>query len=304
MATLKYLPQYFSTKLNVGGGIDDSQTTGIILLDVSGVDIAKPGQICISYSDPLDTSIAEWIDYTSINGSNELVGVTRGREGYSAHSHLQDATVAFVLSASHHNDVVDLLNGTEAGIKVKTALYDANGNEVIKTPATTNAVNELTVANAATGNNPTTTMSGGDTNIGWDVKMKGTGVMRKPSVVGIQVVDSATNTATGDGKAYFRIPPELNGMDLIGVAATVYTAGTTNTTDVQLRNKTDSVDMLSTKITIDSGETDTLTAATAAVIDTTKDDVVTGDVIAIDVDAVSTTPAKGLYVELRFALPA
>lgn len=175
MATLKYLSQYFTTALNVGGGIDDSQTTGIILLDVSGVDITKPGQICITYSDPIDTSVAEWIDYTSINGSNELVGAVRGREGYSAHAHLQSATVAFVMSASHHNDVVDLLNGTEAGIKIKTALYDTNGNEVIKTPATTNAVNEITVTNAATGNAPEISVTGADDNIDLYLKGKGSG---------------------------------------------------------------------------------------------------------------------------------
>jgi len=108
MATLKYLSQYFITSLNVGGGIDASQTTGIVLQSVAGVsDISKPGQICVSYSDPIDTGVAEWINYTSINGSNELVGVTRGCEGYSAHTHLQGATVAFVMSASHHNDVVN-----------------------------------------------------------------------------------------------------------------------------------------------------------------------------------------------------
>lgn len=187
--------------------------------------------------------------------------------------------------------------------KVITSLNDTNGNELVKVTATASAVNEITVANAATNNNPVWSATGGDSNVGWDIKMKGTGAMRKPTVVGFQVVDSATNTATGDGKAFFRVPAELNGMNLTGVAATVYTAGTTNTTDVQIRNKTDSVDMLSTKITIDSGETDTSTAATAAVIDTTKDDVVTGDVLAIDVDAVSTTPAKGLYVQLKFELP-
>lgn len=128
-------------------------------------------------------------------------------------------------------------------------------------------------------------------------------VSRKPTVVGIMVVDPATDCATGDGKAYFRVPLELNGMNLTGVAMTVYTAGTTGTQDVQLRNKTDSVDMLSTKMTIDSTETDTSTAATPAVIDATKDDVATGDVIAIDVDAVQTTKAKGLYIEMRFELP-
>jgi len=142
-----------------------------------------------------------------------------------------------------------------------------------------------------------------DMNIGFDIKIKGIGRFRKPTILGFQLLDSGSNTAVGDGKMFFRIPEELNGMNLIGVAATVYTAGTTNTTDIQIRNKTDSVDMLSTKMTIDSGETDTSTAATPAVIDTTKDDVVTGDVLAVDIDAISTTAAKGLYIELRFALP-
>ena len=183
------------------------------------------------------------------------------------------------------------------------SLTDANGNEWIKQTATASAVNEMTVANAATGSSPTVSMTGGDTNIGFDLKMNGTGKYRKPTVVGIPVFDSSTNTATGDGAFFFRVPAELNGMNLTGVAACVYTAGTTGTTDVQIRNKTDSVDMLSTKLTIDSGETDSSTAATPAVINASYDDVATGDVLAIDVDAVSTTPAVGLFVELRFELP-
>jgi len=121
MATLKYLPQYFATTLNVGGGINDSQTTGIILQSVSGVDITKPGQICISYSDPLDTGVAEWINYTSINGSNELVGVVRGREGYSAHSHLPGAVIQFTMSATHINDLNDIVNGIQGKNIVTTA---------------------------------------------------------------------------------------------------------------------------------------------------------------------------------------
>lgn len=196
MATLKYLSQYFSTTLNVGGGIDDSQTTGIILQSVSGVtDITKPGQICITYSDPIDTSVAEWIDYTSINGSNELVGAVRGREGFSAHAHLQGATVAFVMSASHHNDVVDLLNGTEAGIKVKTAIYDENGNEVIKTPATTSAVNEVTITNSATGNAVQIKATGGDTNIELEIGAKGNKQIKQTSAI-YQAFQSYTPSAS------------------------------------------------------------------------------------------------------------
>lgn len=128
------------------------------------------------------------------------------------------------------------------------------------------------------------------------------GVFTK-KIVTIQVFGPTTDTSTGDGKSFFRVPSELNGMNLVAVAASVYTAGTTGTTDIQLRNKTDSVDMLSTKLTIDSTETDTSTAAAAAVIDATKDDVATGDIIAIDVDAVSSTAAKGLLIEMKFELP-
>lgn len=205
MATLKYLSQYFSTTLNVGGGIDASQTTGIILQSVSGVhDITEPGQICITYSDPIDTSVAEWIDYTSINGSNELVGAVRGREGFSAHTHLQGATVVFVMSASHHNDVVDLLNGTESGIKVKTALYDENGNEVIKTPATTSAVNEITVTNSATGNAVQVSATGGDTDISLNLVSKGAGtVQANGTAVSTAVKASGAEITTGTDDAKF-----------------------------------------------------------------------------------------------------
>ena len=54
---------------------------------------------------------------------------------------------------------------------------DSNGNEQIIFTATASAVNEVTVANAATGNDPTFTASGSDTNIGLDFIPKGTGAV-------------------------------------------------------------------------------------------------------------------------------
>ena len=79
-----FLNQYFTTTLNVGGGINNSQTTGIIISNVSGIDTTKPGIALINYADPLNTSIAEWVTYISIDGAKELQGVTRGAEGSSA----------------------------------------------------------------------------------------------------------------------------------------------------------------------------------------------------------------------------
>lgn len=117
MAQLLYLNQFFLTTLNVGGGIDSSQTTGIIVSDVSGVDTTKPGIALINYADPLVTTICEWVEYTSINGSKELVGVTRGSEGYSAKTHSNGVQVAFPLSESHINRLADMFDTSGLNLK-------------------------------------------------------------------------------------------------------------------------------------------------------------------------------------------
>jgi hypothetical protein len=57
-------------------------------------------------------------------------------------------------------------------------LADSSGNEVIKTAATASAVNEITVTNKATGANPTIEPTGNDTNIGLNLKKKGTGTVQ------------------------------------------------------------------------------------------------------------------------------
>jgi hypothetical protein len=114
---------------------------------------------------------------------------------------------------------------------------------------------------------------------------------------------TSVKTATGDGWSYFHVPSALNGMDLVSVEAFVATAGTTGTTDIQVHNVSGAVDILSTKLTIDSGETNSSTAATPAVINTSNDNVSTGDILRIDIDAVSTTPAEGLVVILYFRIP-
>lgn len=118
------------------------------------------------------------------------------------------------------------------------------------------------------------------------------------------VVDPLTVVTTGDGKWYMHVPPGLNGMNLMYVHAECITAGAVSgTMDVQIRNVTQAVDMLTTKLTIDVSETGSDTAAVAAVIDAANDDVATNDLLAIDIDGIHGTPAKGLIVTLGFQLP-
>ena len=56
-------------------------------------------------------------------------------------------------------------------------INDSNGNEEIIFTTTASAVNEITIANAATGNSPNISVTGDDTNIGLSVSTKGTGLI-------------------------------------------------------------------------------------------------------------------------------
>lgn len=107
---------------------------------------------------------------------------------------------------------------------------------------------------------------------------------------------------TGDGKNYWRVPAILNGWEITAVAAHVTTASSSGTPTFQIHNVTDTVDVLSTALTIDASEKDSSTAATAAVINSSNKTVATADELRIDVD-VAGTGTKGASVEITFVKP-
>ena len=116
----------------------------------------------------------------------------------------------------------------------------------------------------------------------------------------IKCVADTVAPATGDGITHFVVPSTLDGKNLSTAEAHVYTAGTASSiTNVQIHNTGTGYDMLSTPITIDLNETDSSTAATPPVIGG-QNDVSTGDVIRIDIDAVATD-TKGLEIRMVFS---
>jgi len=121
-------------------------------------------------------------------------------------------------------------------------------------------------------------------------------------VIQIKVIDDATALTTGDGKTIFVISSELNGYNLMDADAMVSTVSSSGTPTYQIRNVTDSQDMLSTLITIDANENTSYTAETPPVINGTYDDVATGDILAVDKD-VAGTGEKGDTLILTFQLP-
>ena len=108
-----------------------------------------------------------------------------------------------------------LTNKTLTSPKIGTSILDTNGNELALLTATGSAVNEVTLANAATGNNPSFAATGGDTNIGIDLKTKGSGV--------IKAEDSGGNVSA----------IKIAGKETIWVPAAAMYAATTNGADAE-----------------------------------------------------------------------
>jgi len=83
---------------------------------------------------------------------------------------------------------------TFSNITITNAILDANGNELVKFSATAAAVNELTIANGATGNEVALAATGGDANIALNLVAKGSGTVKAN---GVDVVSlSSTQTLT------------------------------------------------------------------------------------------------------------
>lgn len=118
----------------------------------------------------------------------------------------------------------------------------------------------------------------------------------------LKVIADDTALTTGDGKMYVTMPDSLNGMNLVDADGAIYTVSSSGLPTVQIYNATKAVDMLSTLITIDVNEKTSYTAETQPVIDTTKDDVATGDQLRIDCD-IAGTGTKGLDILLTFRRP-
>jgi len=117
-----------------------------------------------------------------------------------------------------------------------------------------------------------------------------------------KIKDSNVNVAVADGLDGRVIPVYLNGYNLYSATASLHTAGATNgTTDIQIRRRRDGadVDMLSTKVTIATTDY----TASDGVVDTANDDLLTGDLIYVDVDAITGTAGKGLCVTIILRKP-
>lgn len=120
-----------------------------------------------------------------------------------------------------------------------------------------------------------------------------------------EVFASGSTIATGSGKVMLTVPDSMSGYFLETAHLSVGSAGTTNTTSIQIRNLAKAArKFFSTVVSIDSGETGSDTAAAAYAITAANRDVGAYDRLMIDVPSVSSTPPKGpMVIMLRFYKP-
>jgi hypothetical protein len=92
-----------------------------------------------------------------------------------------------------------LTNKTLTDPKIGTKILDVNGLELFNLTATGSAVNEFTVANAATGGAPVLSATGSDTNIGITLTPKGSGAVKLDLLTFPTVTGSADQVLTSNG---------------------------------------------------------------------------------------------------------
>lgn len=121
--------------------------------------------------------------------------------------------------------------------------------------------------------------------------------------IGWSVVNSDTATAVADGKMGAAIPAGMNGMKLVDFTCSVadLNSAASGATTVVLRRARGgtAADMTSTGVTLDYNKY----TASGGVIDTSNDDLATGDNLYVDINTVTSPAQKGLHCTATFEAP-
>jgi hypothetical protein len=103
-----------------------------------------------------------------------------------------------------------LTNKTLTSPRIGNGLFDSNGAEVLNIVATASAVNELSIANAATGGTVVLSTAGTDTNINLAIQTKGTGSITLDTGTGVGQIDLKPGSSNirfwdDDSSHYFQL---------------------------------------------------------------------------------------------------
>ena len=130
------------------------------------------------------TSGAYTVQLKAVSGSGATVTFSATDKGYKIIylDGVATNTGVYEVPLGEDGDVTltgtqTLTNKTLTAPKIGTSILDTSGNELLLLTATGSAVNELTLANASTGNGPILSATG-ETNVDINLNPKGTGVLK------------------------------------------------------------------------------------------------------------------------------
>ena len=179
-----------------------------------------------------DGSGTPTVQLKAISGSGATVTWAAGEKGYKIVYSDGVATNTGIFDTGFSTTAGDvtltgtqtLTNKTLTAPKIGTSILDTSGNELFKLTATGSAVNELTYNNASTGNKPTFTASGGDTNIGVSIQPKGSGTVTIDALTFPAADGTADQVLTTNGSGVLSFVDNTGGTDWQAVKTTTYTA--------------------------------------------------------------------------------
>ena len=175
------------------------------------------------------TSGAYTVQFKYVSGSGGSVTWATTDKGWKAiYAAANDGTNPDVVDIGMGNVTLTgtetLTNKTLTSPKIGTSILDTNGNELALLTATGSAVNEFTLANAATGAGPTLSATG-ETNVDININPKGSGVLKSGTaavkVAGTETIwvpaqamfGTTTNGAEAAAVETTALRPELKVLD-------------------------------------------------------------------------------------------
>ena len=177
------------------------------------------------------TSGAYTVKLSAVSGSGATVTFAADDKGYKIIylDGVATNTGVYEVPLGEAGDVTltgtqTLTNKTLTAPKIGTSILDTSGNELLLLTATGSAVNELTLANASTGNGPILSATG-ETNVDINLNPKGTGSLKSGSaavkIAGTETMwvpasamyETTTNGASAEQIETTALRPDMKVMD-------------------------------------------------------------------------------------------
>ena len=208
-----FTQQAFSSDADITLSVSDGATGAVLahrVIEFTGTisasrNVTIPIDVQQLYLLKNSTSGSQNVVFKYASGSGSSATIANGKT-ILAFARADDGTNPNITAVEFGGDVVDDTS-PQLGGNLDTnsfmidfdddhGIRDENGNEQLQFQTTASAVNHFDITNAATGNSPTISAVGGDTNIDLTLVPKGSGVGKLTNANGT----SSTQKITTDGK--------------------------------------------------------------------------------------------------------